>query len=74
VTLTFVDERLFFTAIQLVLPLHEYVDPAVEPLHFVTDSATPESTVEPLQYVIDSAGGGVAPIETSYSKSYNISI
>jgi hypothetical protein len=38
----------FLTVIQLILPLHEF---AAEPLHYVGDSATAESTADPLQFV-----------------------
>jgi hypothetical protein len=59
VTLAIIDEKWFLTVFQMVLPLHECVDPtAAEPLHSVFDS-----TAETLQYVADSTA--TAPTDTS---------
>jgi hypothetical protein len=58
VTLAVIDEKLFLTVFQPVLPLHECADPAAaesiaaqsvaEPLHSVADFATTEFATEPL--------------------------
>jgi hypothetical protein len=48
--LVFVDERLFLTVMQLVLPLHE--------------TAT-ESVIEPLHAAVDPATASAAPTKTS---------
>jgi hypothetical protein len=76
VTLSISDERQFLTIIQLVLTLHECVDPApaesaTEPLQSVADSATADPVVidsaivvEPLYSTADLAGSGAALTET----------